>query len=84
MRHYYFTFRSVTSAMQERKRLEGAGIRATMVRTPLVLRKQGCGYSLYVRQEAFAAALAILSQGEARYQRAYRRLGDEQWEEVTP
>lgn len=83
MRQYYFTFRSVTSAMQEQKRLEGAGVRATVVRTPSALRKQGCGYSLYVRQQAFAAAQAILSQGEKRYQKVYCRPDDEQWEEVA-
>lgn len=83
MQQYYFTFRSVTAAMEGRKDLERAGIRAQMVRTPIQLRKQGCGYSLRVAQQSYRASEAILSQGERRYQRCYLRSGDGQWQEVA-
>ena len=80
MEQYYFTFRSVTAAMEGQRELERTGIRAAMVRTPTALRKQGCGYSL--RVSTYAAAEAILSQGDKRYQKCYRRLPDGQWQEV--
>ncbi len=77
---YYFTFRSVTAAMEAQKELERVGIRAVTVRTPLGLRERGCGYSL--RTSGYAAAEAILSQGTKRYQKCYRRSKDGQWQEV--
>lgn len=80
MEQYYFTFRSVTAAMEGQKKLERVGIRASMVRTPIGLREQGCGYSL--RVSAYAAAEAILSQGEKHYQKCYRRSTDGKWQEV--
>lgn len=83
MQQYYFTFRSVTAAMQEQKRLEDAGVRSKMLRTPTALRKQGCGYSLSVSQQAYSAAQAILSHGEKRYQRIYLRADDGQWQEAA-
>lgn len=82
MSQYYFTFRSVTAAMQGQKRLNDAAIRATMVRTPTSLRKQGCGYSLYVSEEAYPGAEAILSHEEKKYQKCYRRTAEGQWQEV--
>ena len=80
MRQYYFTFRSVTAAMEGQKALERVGIRASMARTPMQLRNQGCGYSLKVT--SYEAAVAILSKGERRYQKCYERLASGQWQEV--
>lgn len=83
MQQYYFTFRSVTAAMEGQKNLERAGIRAWTVRTPTQLRKQGCGYSLRVSEQAFKAAEAILLQGEKSYQKCYLRTNNGQWQEVA-
>ena len=82
MRQYYFTFRSVTAAMEGQKALERVGIRASMARTPMQLRNQGCGYSLKVTETSYAATVAILSKGERRYQKCYERLASGQWQEV--
>lgn len=83
MTWYYFTFRSVTAAMQAQKKLSDAAIRAAMMRTPTQLRKQGCGYSLRVSEEAFAAARAILLHGGQSFQKCYRRDDGGAWQEVA-
>lgn len=83
MTWYYFTFRSVTVAMQAQKKLGNAALRATMMRTPTELRKQGCGYSLRVAEGSFAAARAILMHGEQSFQKCYRREDNGAWQEVS-
>lgn len=80
---YYFTFRSVTAAMQGSRTLAAAGLESLMVRTPAALKKQGCGYSLRVRQEALRPALAALRSGGPTFGRIYRRAEDGSWKEVT-
>lgn len=83
MTWFYFTFRSVTAAMQGQKKLNDAAIRASMMRTPSQLRKQGCGYSLRVSEGAFAAAKAILMHGEQSFRKCYRREENGAWQEVV-
>lgn len=83
MTWYYFTFRSVTAAMQAQKKLSAAAIRTGMMRTPSQLRKQGCGYSLRVAEGSFAAARAILMHGEQSFQKCYRREENGAWQEVS-
>ena len=82
MYDYYFTFRSGTAAQSGAKRLEKAGISATMVRTPRNLQKQGCGYSLRVRRAQFRTAQEILLQSGASFQKVYTQMPDGNWEEV--
>ena len=43
MEVFFFTFRSVTSAMRAQQLLSEASIGSGVVRTPGPLRKQGCG-----------------------------------------
>lgn len=83
MYDYFFTFRSVTSAMRGSRVLEAAGISALMVRTPKYLRQLGCGYSLRVREQELSLAAQALSAGEAPYQRLYRKTEEDRWQEVT-
>lgn len=80
MRPYYFTFRSVTAAMQGQAALAKAGIRAYLSRTPSALKDRGCGYVLKVM--TYPAAEAILSRGEKRYLRCFYRLENGLWQEV--
>ena len=83
MYDYFFTFRSVTAAMQAKEFLDGAGIKAMLSRTPKSLRQQGCGYSLRVRAASPEAARRILDRERANYQRLYRKDEGEQWREVA-
>lgn len=83
MERYYFTFRSVTAAMEGQERLKRAGIRAGMVRTPGPLRKKGCGYCLYVSPDSLQAAEAVLRRTRIPYERMYRRTRDGRWQEMT-
>lgn len=83
MYDYYFTFRSVTSAMEGRRALERAGVSAVTVRTPGELRHNGCGYSLRVREEQLAEAKRILETSRLRYQKLYRRKDGAAWQEVS-
>lgn len=84
MYDYYFTFRSVTAAMQGGRALERAGITSYTHRTPKYLRQQGCGYSLRVRGEALAAAKLALEREGIAHNKIYRREGETQWQEVAP
>lgn len=82
MYDYFFTFRSVTSALNASRALERAGVPSVTVRTPKDLRHKGCGYSLRVREELLPEAkIALLSAGTG-YQKLYRRAGGGSWREV--
>lgn len=83
MYSYYFTFRTVTAAMQGSRALEEAGLGALMARTPPDLRSRGCGYSLRVREEEVTAAKNILMRENLRFQRIYRKTAEGKWQEVT-
>ena len=84
MYDYFFTFRSVTAAQSGAKRLEKAGISATMVRTPRNLQKQGCGYSLRVPPGYGAAAMEQLKQSGVPFSRLYLHRDDGGLEELKP
>ena len=84
MEVFFFTFRSVTSAMRAQQLLSEASIGSGVVRSPGPLRKQGCGYSLRVAQELYARALELLRRERLPFQRIYRRRGAEPWQEVRP
>ncbi len=78
---YCFTFRSITAAQQAQQRLQAAGIKTTMIRTPTELRSHGCGYCL--RTQSLLPAQAILQQGEKRYQKCFERSSEGVWQEVA-
>ncbi len=84
MEVFFFTFRSVTSAMRAQELLAEASLRADVVRTPTALRGQGCGYSLRVRRDDFERVLALLRNEALPFRRIYRRRGTEPWREVRP
>lgn len=79
MKDYYFTFRSVTRAMEAEKRLQRAGMHPYLLRTPAELRKKGCGYSLRLQEGEWEPARAVLT--EEGYERLFRKNGGV-WEEV--
>lgn len=81
MNDYYFTFRSVTAAMQGRQLLHKSGVPVAAVRTPMELRQQGCGYSLRVGERVYGRAKELLDRVGASYRRIYRRQ-DGRWQEV--
>ena len=83
MYDYFFTFRSVTAAMEAKELLEKSGIKTVLSRTPKSLKQQGCGYSLRLRAESPKPAIGILEREGASYQRLYRRDEAEQWREVA-
>ncbi len=83
MNDYYFTFRSVTAAMQGRQLLQKGGLTAAAVRTPMELRQQGCGYSLRVAGRIASHVRAELDRAGIPYRRVYRRENG-QWREVQP
>lgn len=83
MNDYYFTYRSVTAAMQDRQLLDKGGVAAVTVRTPMELRQQGCGYSLRLAERMYGRGRALLDRAGGSYQRIYQRRGG-QWREVRP
>lgn len=80
MNELYYTFRSVTAATAAQRVLDRNGLFCTVVRTPAKLRKQGCGYSLRVRERDGARASALLAQ--TGFRKTYRRRADGTWEET--
>ena len=79
MKEYYFTFRSVTRAMEAEKRLKQVGLVPTLLRTPAPLREKGCGYTLRVRSSEWEPVRQILTT--YGYERLFVRNGNA-WEEV--
>lgn len=77
---YYYTFRSMTAAMNAAEKLRGRGITAPPVRTPEPLRKRGCGYCIPVPEQRAGDPYRVLSPGE--YEKLYR-YRDGQWKEMT-
>ncbi len=80
MTEYYFTFRSITAAMQAEGVLAARGIESMPIRSPAPLRQKGCGYSLRVIGAAPEQLRSILSRGA--YQKLYRKEKG-QWREVS-
>lgn len=83
MNELYYTFRSVTAASAAQRVLEQSAIFCTMVRTPTKLRRQGCGYSLRVRERDAARAGEVMKAAGTAFRKAYRRRADGGWEETA-
>ena len=69
--HWLVTFRSVTFAQKAEQVLKGAGIRCAMQRTPKELSKRGCGYCLRIRGADVLAAVGLLQEKQAPYEKIY-------------
>ncbi len=78
---YYYTFRSMTAAMNASGKLRERGISATPVRTPEHLRKQGCGYCIPVPEGRMRSYGALLLPEE--FEKLYL-LQDGKWKELIP
>ena len=77
---YYYTFRSMTAAMNASGKLKERGIVAPPIRTPEHLRKRGCGYCISIQEGSFRNTARILSPGE--YEKLYR-LQEGKWKELA-
>ena len=60
MLDYLLTCRSLTYAQRSVRVLGKAGIKAYAVRTPQGTSKEGCGYSVKIREDRLTAALKVL------------------------
>ena len=76
---YYYTFRSLTAAMNAVGKLKKRGIIATPLRTPEHLRKQGCGYCIPIPDGRLPKGNRGLSPGEYEKLYEYR---DGEWKEL--
>ena len=76
---YYYTFRSMTGAMNAVGKLRKKGIIAVPVRTPEALRQRGCGYCIPIPREAFPRGRELLPPGE--YEKLYLHR-DGEWREM--
>lgn len=77
---YYFTFRSMTAAMNAVGKLKRRGIMITPVRTPEHLRKRGCGYCIPIPEGRIHGLSGTLLPGD--YEKLYR-YRDGEWRELT-
>ena len=80
MTAYYYTFRSMTAAMNAAGKLKGQGMSAKPIRTPEHLRKAGCGYCIPIPEGRFRSLSAVLAKGE--YEKLYRYCEGE-WKELS-
>lgn len=71
MKKYYITFRSITFAQRGEQMLKRAGIACILLRTPKVMAKQGCGYTLRLREADFPKAMSMLQEAQISYGRVY-------------
>lgn len=69
MKEYYLTFRSLTAALSAAKQLSSVGWNFTPKNTPEPLRRKGCGYCIYLREEQYAQVHSMLSR--CNYERLY-------------
>ena len=83
MKSYYITFRSVTYAQRGEQILRRAGINCILLRTPGKMAMRGCGYSLRVREGAFAAAGEYLQAAQLPIMHVYKLEADGVPEEVA-
>lgn len=81
MTTYYYTFRSMTAALNATQKLKSRGINVKPVRTPEQLRKKGCGYCIPVEEERMRRIRGALLPTE--YEKLYRSR-DGMWEELDP
>lgn len=83
MERYLFVARSVTHAQQMMKALDRAGIRARVLRAGVELTGRGCGYTLEVRGNHYAAAARRLQDAQIKPLKVIRQSGEEK-EEIGP
>ena len=79
---YLILCRSLTNAQRASLLLERRGIRASVVKAPLSLRGNGCGYAVSLWRNA-REALVLLEESGLLSGRVYRRGEDGVYTEVT-
>ena len=83
MRFCLITFRSVTPAQRAERVLKEAGVDCMIQRTPRWMSEQGCGYSLRLRQNYAAQAVALLQKNNISYRKIYLHQENGAYEELT-
>lgn len=76
------TFRSITYAQKAGSILEHGGIRASLMRAPLILSSEGCGYALRLRQNRLNDALTLLRASSMRFLRVWEEKEDGTYTEI--
>lgn len=71
MKNQFITFRSVTFAQRGERILKQAGIDCVLRRTPKAMTKQGCGYSLQLRERDAAEAIVLLQNAQLPMGKVY-------------
>ncbi|MGI5971496.1 MAG: DUF3343 domain-containing protein [Oscillospiraceae bacterium] len=80
---YLFVFRSLTYAQRGAKALKGAGIRASIVRSPIGVKEAGCSHSLRVPQKHAQNAAELLRRISVPPQKIFQSTEDGRFEEVS-
>ena len=63
MKKYIFAVGSITYAIKGRNILRREGLKAFVERTPADSRREGCGYSIYIYNDAPKAAALLEKNG---------------------
>ena len=77
------TFRSVTPAQRAEGHLRRMGFECGIRRTPRWMEAQGCGYSLWIREDDARAAAEHLRQAQILFRKVYLRRENGTMEEMT-
>ncbi|HPE16730.1 MAG TPA: DUF3343 domain-containing protein [Oscillospiraceae bacterium] len=60
MTHYFLSCRSLTYGQRTQKALERAGITAQLIRSPVSVSTEGCGYLVKIAAQRLPLALEVL------------------------
>lgn len=81
MKHYLIMCRSITSAQRAARLLERAMIRATVVKAPGRLSRNGCAYAVRIRTKP-EEALGILRRNEIPIGKVFLTEDENEYREV--
>ena len=82
MGYYYFQCRSVTYAQRASKILKNHGIHASVVKLPVSISNEGCGYSLRISERNGLKSLTLLRDADFKIGKIYFSNAENQFVEV--
>ena len=80
MTTFYYTFRSMTKALNAVEKFKSRGLKVTPIRAPEPLRSRGCGYCIPIPEGKFYGLSGVLRAGD--YEKLYR-FRDGEWKELA-
>jgi hypothetical protein len=80
---YILVCRSLTYAQRGHSKLQRSGFKVNITRTPTEISKEGCGYSIILRQGNLNSAISVMKEAGVTPKRVYRLVNGVPSEEVA-